>query len=473
LADETPCPRCSAANPSGTGFCGKCGADLAGARPTDARPDPLIGAFVGERFLVRRKLGEGGMGVVYEAEQTAIGRKVALKVIHPYLTDESLIARFRNEAAAASRLDHPNTITVFDFGRTETGALYIAMEFIEGVSLDDAMRRGGALEWRRAARVAAQICGSLANAHEHGIVHRDLKPENVMLLRRGGEQDIVKVLDFGIAKILEDDGTDQRLALTRTGMVLGTPQYMSPEQIRGEKVDARSDLYSAGVIVYQMLSGAPPFDSGNPLGLLTKHLMDPPPPFARPGPAAAVPPEFERLVMRMLAKSAAERPQTMGEVAERIEALLAPTPIAAAAPKRSKGGMIAGIAAGALLLAGGGGVAAWYFAAGSESPAPGAFPPIVGVPPITDPRPPAPQIPGQPTAGPPLVPLQAVPIGLPPVAGPPAVKRKKSELPKPWETVDGGMTKEEIGSLLKDKYGQIKKKIEEMKKNERDTDSGG
>jgi tRNA A-37 threonylcarbamoyl transferase component Bud32 len=458
VADETLCPRCSATNLKGTGFCGKCGTSLASTMTTEAQPDPLIGAFIGERFLVKRKLGEGGMGVVYEAEQTAIDRKVALKVLHPHLTDESLYARFRNEAAAASRLGHPNTITVFDFGKTETGSLYIAMEFVEGASLDDEIRRCGALEWRRAARIATQICGSLANAHENGIVHRDLKPENVMLLTRGTEKDIVKVLDFGIAKIMEDDGKDQRQALTKTGMVFGTPQYMSPEQIRGEKVDARSDIYSTGVIVYQMLTGALPFNSETPMGLLTKHLMDKPPAFTLTNPANQVPPELERLVMQALAKTAGERPQTMREVAERIDALVASSPATMAASavggvartvpmgasdasgasaavrpgsspgastppvagrKRRNTGMIVGIAIGAAVVVLGGGSAAWYFLAGPGRQVPTqpvtqlVVPPQI-VPPLVGPlgpgTPPV-QNPVQNTGvtDPSLAPLQAIP----------------------------------------------------------------
>jgi eukaryotic-like serine/threonine-protein kinase len=447
VTDEMLCPRCSAVNPRGTGFCGKCGSNLAATMATEAQPDPLIGAFIGERFLVKRKLGEGGMGVVYEAEQTAIDRKVALKVLHPHLTDESLYARFRNEAAAASRLGHPNTITVFDFGKTDAGSLYIAMEFIEGTSLDDEIKNNGAMDWRRAAHITTQICGSLHNAHEHGIVHRDLKPENVMLLTRSGEKDIVKVLDFGIAKIMEDDGKDQRQALTRTGMVFGTPQYMSPEQIRGEKVDARSDIYSLGVIVYQMLTGSLPFRSDTPMGLLTKHLMDVPPSFAAMNPAAKAPAEVESCVMQALAKNASERPQTMREMAERMEAFLRAAPAAAgpsfdgaapktvpmeavsgrsapasgahiAAPKKKGGaGMIAGIAIGCVVLIGGG-AAAWYFLLGPGS---GGAPTQVAanVPPVTAPQnavPPQLTAPATgPTAAtdPSLAPLAAIPTETP------------------------------------------------------------
>jgi len=390
VAQDKLCPRCRAANPADGAFCEKCGASLAAVGADGAPIDPLIGTVVGDRFLVERRLGEGGMGVVYEAVQTAIGRKVALKVLHPHLADETLYARFRNEAAAASRLAHPNTITVFDFGRTGSGALYIAMELVEGTSLDEEIRTIGALDWQRTRRIAAQICGSLQHAHEHGIVHRDLKPENVMLLARGSETDVVKVLDFGIAKIVEEEGTDQRQALTKTGMVFGTPQYMSPEQIRGDRVDARSDVYSTGVILFRMLTGSLPFTAETLMGILTRHLMDPPPPFAQVNPAVQVPAALEGLVLQMLAKDPADRPQSMAEVAERMAALAAPiattapiAPIATTAPmpavrpvkeRKGKGGKIAGVVLAVLLL-GAGGTTAWWFLAG-----PGRRPPR---PPVT------------------------------------------------------------------------------------------
>jgi serine/threonine-protein kinase len=412
VADEIICPRCSAPNPQGTGFCGKCGTSLEGEQQEE-ETDTLLGSFVGERFLVQQKLGEGGMGVVYLAEQTAIGRKVALKVLHPALTDENLYARFRNEAAASSRLHHQNTITIYDFGKTETGSLYIAMEFVQGISLDDEIAEHGALDWQRTCRIAAQICGSLQEAHDAGIIHRDLKPENVMLCERAGETDVVKVLDFGIAKIAEDDGQDQRKALTKTGMVFGTPQYMSPEQIRGEKVDARSDIYSTGVIIYQMLAGVLPFKSETPMGVLTKHLMDTPPPLAESAPAVDVPIELEQVVLETLAKDRDDRLSTMKEFAAQIDGVLnsagplagpRPTEVTASAvpggadssaaspaaapvprtevaveplapvassadtpPKKGKGGLIAMIIIAAVVLFGGGGTLAWYFLLGPGS----------------------------------------------------------------------------------------------------------
>ncbi|MFO8071611.1 MAG: serine/threonine-protein kinase [Polyangia bacterium] len=412
MSDEILCPKCNAANPRGTAYCGKCGASMeAVAGNGGEEADPLLGQMVGDRFKVKRKIGEGGMGIVYEADQIAIDRIVALKVLHPNLSDGTVYARFRNEAAASSRLGHPNTITVFDFGKTEQGSLYIAMEFVSGKSLDDEIEDNGALDWRRTCRIGMQICGSLQEAHDNGIIHRDLKPENVMLCERGGEVDVAKVLDFGIAKILEDEGQDQRKALTKTGMVFGTPQYMSPEQIRGEKVDARSDIYSMGVILYQMLAGRLPFTSETPMGMLTKHLMDTPPKFEEMDSSLEVPEELERLVMEALAKDAADRPATMRELGERMESVLAtaggtavaagatqagaavsggspPTrassartagtpgsglpetvvpdePIApgtAAGAGSGKGkGLIVGISIGALVLLLAGGAAAWYF----------------------------------------------------------------------------------------------------------------
>ena len=448
MSDEILCPRCNAANPRDAVDCVKCGTKMPAPKSAEEQ-DPLLGAFVGERFMVERKLGEGGMGVVYEADQTAIDRKVALKVLHPNLTDESLYARFRNEAASCSKLSSPNTVTIYDFGKTETGSLYIAMEYIQGISLDDEIRDKGALDWQRACRIGIQICGSLQEAHEQGIVHRDLKPENVMLSSRGSETDVVKVLDFGIAKILEDDGKDQRQALTKTGMVFGTPQYMSPEQVRGETVDARSDIYSTGIIIYQMLTGEIPFKADTPMGLLTKHLMDTPPPLRDMNPNVQAPPELEEAVMRTLAKEADQRPQSMKELGDLMRAALgqAPTEQMAAAvaggvaptvrsdamgaplpgtvesstpmianeppPKKANVGMIVGILVGGLVFFGGGGAAAWYFllGPGAQKPATQQSPqdqPPLGQPPLGQPplgQPPVVPPAQQGTAGQPTMPV--------------------------------------------------------------------
>ena len=401
MAEETLCPKCNAVNPGETSFCSKCGTAI-GVSSNGDKTDPFIGTFVGERFLVKRQLGEGGMGVVYEAEQTAMDRKVALKVLHPHLNDDELYVRFQREAAASSKLEHPNIITVYDFGRTENASLYIAMEFIDGKSLDDEIKQNGPLEYKRACRIGSQICSALRNAHDKNIIHRDMKPENVMLCRRGDETDFVKVLDFGIAKMMDEGGTDQQKALTKTGMVFGTPQYMSPEQVRGEKLDWRSDIYSVGIIVYEMLTGSLPFTADTPMGLLTKHLVDTPPAFATVNPNVAVPPELEALVMAALSKDAAARPQSMREFGQALDGFMgiahsgkttvaavssqvspvatqqqptvssgtvpmpaqsAPTPIVRPRKSSPVAGVVAGVAV--LLLAGAG--AGWYFLMGPGS----------------------------------------------------------------------------------------------------------
>jgi eukaryotic-like serine/threonine-protein kinase len=390
VADETICPKCNAQNPKDTVFCGKCGTKIPQTTAEQQAVDPLIGSFVGDRFLVHQKLGEGGMGVVYRAEQTAIKREVALKVLHTDLNDDSLFARFQNEAAAASRLNHPNTITIYDFGRTESKSLYIAMEFIKGISLDDEIRDIGAMPVARACHIGVQICGSLQDAHNHSIVHRDLKPENVMLCERAGETDVVKVLDFGIAKIVEDDGQDQRKALTKTGMVFGTPQYMSPEQIRGEKVDHRSDIYSLGVMLYQMVTGELPFTADTPMGLLTKHLMDTPHPLEPQG----VPSEVADVIMTALEKEADKRPESMkalGAMLANASGIASETAAIAAAgvsrtqpqptvsAKRARTGPEGSIVSSqkkpfpvvpvviiAVLVLVGGAAAAWYFTVGRK-----------------------------------------------------------------------------------------------------------
>ncbi len=479
MADSIFCPKCSAPNPLDTMFCGKCGAKVEDKSTQGIKIDPLIGSFVGDRFLVHDKLGEGGMGVVYRAEQTAINRRVALKVLHAHLTqDENLHARFHNEAAASSRLTHPNTITVYDFGKTDSGSLYIAMEFIEGKSLDDEIHTHGALDYKRACRIASQMCGSLLDAHRNNIVHRDLKPENVMLCERGGDSDYVKVLDFGIAKILEDDGTDQRQALTKTGMVFGTPQYMSPEQIRGESVDHRTDIYSLGVILYQMLTGSLPFTAEMPMGVLSKHLMDEPPPLKTINAGIAVPSEVEKVVMSTLAKEADMRPSDMKTLADLLEQAVSssagvaplgrdiaktapspepgkakkeesavpPTSVSAgsskgpgpvAAPRKKRGiGLAIGIVVTLIVL--GGGASAWYFLAGPGVKPPPKYRSAQPVVPPSVPTPPVHQVglqPPQATHTPPqatLPPIAARPdgTGLQPQPTPQKRDKGKKDIPK-------------------------------------------
>ena len=250
------------------------------------------------------------MGKVYKATQLALDKPVVLKVLRQALLgDERTVARFQREAKAASRLNHPNSISVLDFGQAEDGAMYIAMEYIQGKDLHQILSREWPLPEQRVMRLMSQVLSALADAHSVGVIHRDLKPENIMVSQGRSEPDFVKVLDFGIAKIV--DGTDDEgPALTRAGFVCGTPEYMSPEQARGAKLDHRSDLYAVGVILYQLVSGMLPFDSDSAVGFATKHLTEIPPPPTKRRPDARVSPTMERLIMKALSKNPDERPQT-------------------------------------------------------------------------------------------------------------------------------------------------------------------
>ncbi|MBL8936571.1 MAG: protein kinase, partial [Archangium sp.] len=246
----------------------------------------------------------------YKATQLALDKPVVLKVLRQALLgDERTVARFQREAKAASRLNHPNSISVLDFGQADDGAMYIAMEYVQGKDLHQILSREWPLPESRVMRVMSQVLSALADAHSVGVIHRDLKPENIMGSQGRSEPDFVKVLDFGIAKIV-DGSDDEGPALTRAGFVCGTPEYMSPEQARGAKLDHRSDLYAVGVILYQLVSGMLPFDSDSAVGFATKHLTEIPPPPTKRRPDARVSPAMERLIMKALSKNPDERPQT-------------------------------------------------------------------------------------------------------------------------------------------------------------------
>lgn len=221
------------------------------------RQDPLIGTVINQRFKVIERIGEGGMGAVYRAEQIGMSRSIAVKVLLRELTEnETVLRRFHLEALAVSKLRHPNTIQIFDFGETEDGLLYIAMELLQGRPLVDVLRKEKQLSVKSALHVIAQVAMSLREAHSKGIVHRDLKPDNIFLETVDGDPHFAKVLDFGVAKVAEGDGKQK--TLTQAGAIFGTPKYMSPEQSRGVETDARSDIYSMGVILYELLSGRVP-----------------------------------------------------------------------------------------------------------------------------------------------------------------------------------------------------------------------
>jgi serine/threonine-protein kinase len=286
--------------------------------PAGTGVDPLIGRTLNGRFSILDALGVGGMGKVYRAVQAPLERVVALKVLNPNFPssrDPGFQKRFLREASLTSKLRHPNTVTVIDYGQTDDGIYYIAMEYLEGRTLAQVLGQVGPLAWPRAISVAQQICRSLREAHSLGIVHRDLKPANIMLLNEQ-DQDLVKVLDFGLVKSVAAPQEGQiSPEITQNGTFLGSPQYMAPEQARNV-TDARSDVYSLGIVLFQMLMGRPPFIARDHIELIFAHYKEAPPTFQQVRPDIAVPAEIEAVVRRCLEKDPARRYQTMDEVLE-------------------------------------------------------------------------------------------------------------------------------------------------------------
>ncbi len=279
----------------------------------------LIGQDLGGRYKVVKLLGEGGMGAVYLGEQK-LGqslRKVAIKTLHPHLShDPKILARFERECETVAELQHPNTIQVFDFGKTDSGILYIVMEYAEGHSVAEDLEKSGPMDPPRVQKILEQVCGSLEEAHNHGIVHRDLKPDNVLLCERAGKKDWVEVLDFGIAKRgNEHDANEAKL--TQQGTVLGTPPYMSPEQFTGKPVDARSDIYSLGVMAYEMLSGKLPFNGNTAWEWASAHMTAQPSPIESTGPLGAkVPAPMRNAITKALEKAPENRFQSVKDFYE-------------------------------------------------------------------------------------------------------------------------------------------------------------
>ncbi|HMR76446.1 MAG TPA: serine/threonine-protein kinase, partial [Polyangiaceae bacterium] len=286
--------------------------------PTDesAAEDALIGQIIGGRYRVTGVLGEGGMGIVYIGEQQmgSTVRKVAIKTLHSHLSkDPSVLARFHRECGTVAQLEHPNTIKFFDFGSTADGTLYIAMEFVKGEPLSDTIEKRGPISADRVLKIMKQVCGALEEAHDQGIIHRDLKPENVILTERAGEKDFVKVLDFGIAARSESADAQKEQKLTQQGMVLGTPPYMSPEQFTGKALDLRSDIYSLGVMAYEMLTGKLPFEADTPWQWATQHMTAQPLPFEVTAPTSAIPEALRAAILRALAKERESRQDSAKE----------------------------------------------------------------------------------------------------------------------------------------------------------------
>ncbi|MBI5546526.1 MAG: protein kinase [Deltaproteobacteria bacterium] len=319
----TTCPTCQRSVPAGASVC-----------PHDGTPlvhQSLVGQVLGERYRILRQLGQGGMGTVYLAEHVVLGKRFAIKVLRPELSQrEDLVKRFQQEAIAASRIGQENIVDVVDFGRTPEGRLYFAMEALEGECLTDLLRKHGRLPLARAFGVLGQIAKALGAAHSQGIVHRDVKPDNVILVAREGG-DLAKVLDFGISMVSGDHPDGERI--TRAGTIIGTPEYMSPEQAEGGDIDHRTDVYAWGVLAYEVLTGTLPFCAKSSVDLLVAHRVKPPEPLSTRCPEAQIPAEVESLVLQALAKSPEDRPQSMTELARslgqlgaRLAGLPAPTP---------------------------------------------------------------------------------------------------------------------------------------------------
>ena len=337
MSDQKVCPTCGREYPLSVRFCE---ADGTALRSANAQGD-LLGSIVAERYHILKKLGEGGMGTVYLAEHVKMGRKAALKVMNPGMnSDPDAIARFNREAANASRLNHPNVCGIYDFGETPDGLIYLAMEFIEGESLTSLIEKSGFLPAARAASIIHQAADALAVAHDYGIVHRDLKPDNIMIAKSRDGSDQVKVVDFGIAKASSSDAQK----VTKTGLVVGTPEYMSPEQLAGDKLDGRSDIYSLGLVAFNCLTGLLPFPSNSAQEAMIMRLTDQPRTLAETKPDLDWPPELQAVMDKVLARDANDRYQKSADfgrdIAKAVENM--PATVAAAA-----GTMVMGTAAAA------------------------------------------------------------------------------------------------------------------------------
>ena len=294
------CATCGNEFPDEQKFCPNDGSPL---RSTTA--GNLIGSIIAERYHISKKLGEGGMGAVYLGEHVKMGRKSAIKVMSQSMAhDHDAIARFNREAANAARINHPNVCAIYDFGETPDGTIYLAMEFIEGETLTDLIHREGQLPPQRAADILRQTGDALEAAHDLGIVHRDLKPDNIMIAKGRGGTDVVKVVDFGIAKAM---GGEEGQNVTKTGLVVGTPEYMSPEQLSGDVLDGRSDIYSVALVFYRMLTGLLPFQADSAQETMIKRLTDDPLPLNQARPDMTFPAALQQVMNKALQRMPRDR----------------------------------------------------------------------------------------------------------------------------------------------------------------------
>jgi serine/threonine-protein kinase len=323
------CPNCGAPNDADAQFCSNCARPISAtnqksvappfhaAPPQDkSRAAGLIGSIIDSKYRIEERLAAGGMGTVYRATRLLIGDTVAIKILHPeHFADASAAERFRREAQAAARLKHPNAVSVYDFGVTNEGLVYLVMELVEGESLRKVIKGQGPLTPSAAADVMRQVCAALDEAHRQSIVHRDIKADNIIIHATAvGLR--VKVLDFGIAKLRDMKATN----LTQTGSVMGTPHYMSPEQCVGEELDSRSDIYSLGIVLYEMLAGVVPFNSPTSTAVIIQHVNQPPPSLRAIN--MSIPEAVERVVLHALQKRREDRPQTAGALAAELDAAI-------------------------------------------------------------------------------------------------------------------------------------------------------
>jgi serine/threonine-protein kinase len=392
------CPHCQAPVVADARFCPACGKATSptesgsGWPPASGAPDNLSGREIAGRYRINKKLGEGGMGAVYRGEQISLKRSVAVKLLRPELSQNQMILqRFNAEAQAVAKLSHPNTVNIYDFGQDSDGTLFIAMEYIEGKSLREAIQQEGPFSVTRALAIALQVAAALSDAHAQGIVHRDLKPDNVMLQARGKQKDVVRVLDFGIAK-LRDENRSTQAAMTQQGDMLGTPQYMAPEQIKGEAIDGRTDVYALGCMIYEMVTARLPFEGTTIMAMLSKHLVEDPIPPTQRRPELNLPPALDQLILQAMQKEPKDRAANMEAFADQMGALLGQLPPDPNSMNRS----------GALSMQQGA-------VAGVPTPPPSAFRPMT-------PPPPGPAS----AAFTPATPFPAAPApGFPPPMGPP------------------------------------------------------